>query len=98
MPGQVIYMYIYKQRIIHCSLLFLVFNQSGFVFIQWEFQVGPAVGISAGDELWMARYILEVKLWFFVVVGTHFCPAYTDNDYIFTEDIRNCWSRCFLRS
>ncbi|RWW05548.1 hypothetical protein BHE74_00006871 [Ensete ventricosum] len=27
---------------------------------QWEFQVGPAVGISAGDELWVARYILEV--------------------------------------
>ncbi|KAG9441945.1 hypothetical protein H6P81_017799 [Aristolochia fimbriata] len=26
---------------------------------QWEFQVGPAVGISAGDEVWMARYILE---------------------------------------
>ncbi|EOY03038.1 Glutamine synthase clone R1, 1,ATGLN1,1 isoform 2, partial [Theobroma cacao] len=26
---------------------------------QWEFQVGPAVGISAGDELWIARYILE---------------------------------------
>jgi len=27
---------------------------------QWEFQVGPAVGISAGDQLWVARYILEV--------------------------------------
>ncbi|KAH8487443.1 hypothetical protein Peur_069256 [Populus x canadensis] len=26
---------------------------------QWEFQVGPSVGISAGDELWVARYILE---------------------------------------
>lgn len=26
---------------------------------QWEFQVGPATGISAGDELWVARYILE---------------------------------------
>eukprot|EP00252_Welwitschia_mirabilis_P017954 TRINITY_DN40084_c0_g1_i1.p1 TRINITY_DN40084_c0_g1~~TRINITY_DN40084_c0_g1_i1.p1 ORF type:complete len:357 (+),score=17.81 TRINITY_DN40084_c0_g1_i1:70-1140(+) len=26
---------------------------------QWEFQVGPAVGISAGDQLWCARYILE---------------------------------------
>ncbi|EOY21435.1 Glutamine synthase clone R1, 1,ATGLN1,1 isoform 2 [Theobroma cacao] len=26
---------------------------------QWEFQVGPAVGISAGDELWVARYLLE---------------------------------------
>ncbi|KAF8392519.1 hypothetical protein HHK36_022862 [Tetracentron sinense] len=26
---------------------------------QWEFQVDPAIGISAGDELWVARYILE---------------------------------------
>ncbi|KAK2430691.1 glutamine synthetase nodule isozyme [Trifolium repens] len=26
---------------------------------QWEFQVGPAVGISAGDEIWVARFILE---------------------------------------
>lgn len=29
---------------------------------QWEFQVGPAVGVSAGDQLWVARYILEVEL------------------------------------
>lgn len=26
---------------------------------QWEFQVGPCVGISSGDQLWCARYILE---------------------------------------
>ncbi|PTQ26286.1 hypothetical protein MARPO_3414s0001 [Marchantia polymorpha] len=26
---------------------------------QWEFQVGPSVGIAAGDQLWAARYILE---------------------------------------
>ncbi|KAF9605271.1 hypothetical protein IFM89_015887 [Coptis chinensis] len=26
---------------------------------QWEFQVGPVVGISAADELWVARYILQ---------------------------------------
>ncbi|KAK6913522.1 Glutamine synthetase, N-terminal domain [Dillenia turbinata] len=25
----------------------------------WEFQVGTSVGISAGDELWVVRYILE---------------------------------------
>jgi glutamine synthetase len=25
---------------------------------QWEFQVGPAEGIEAGDHLWMARYIM----------------------------------------
>nr|KAJ0223112.1 hypothetical protein LSAT_V11C200074820 [Lactuca sativa] len=26
---------------------------------QWEFQVGPSAGITAADELWVARYILE---------------------------------------
>ncbi|XP_042150353.1 glutamine synthetase-like [Ixodes scapularis] len=26
---------------------------------QWEFQVGPCEGISAGDQLWMARFILQ---------------------------------------
>ncbi|KAJ7548305.1 hypothetical protein O6H91_07G006500 [Diphasiastrum complanatum] len=26
---------------------------------QWEFQVGPVVGIAAGDQIWAARYILE---------------------------------------
>ncbi|KAI3380601.1 hypothetical protein SNEBB_002956 [Seison nebaliae] len=26
---------------------------------QWEFQVGPCVGIEAGDHLWVARYILH---------------------------------------
>lgn len=26
---------------------------------QWEYQIGPAEGISAGDELWISRYILD---------------------------------------
>jgi len=26
---------------------------------QWEFQVGPCVGIDSGDQLWLARYILN---------------------------------------
>jgi len=26
---------------------------------QWEFQVGPSVGIEAGDQLWLARYLME---------------------------------------
>uniref|UniRef100_A0A098LYK2 Glutamine synthetase n=1 Tax=Hypsiglena sp. JMG-2014 TaxID=1550645 RepID=A0A098LYK2_9SAUR len=26
---------------------------------QWEFQIGPCVGIEMGDHLWMARYILH---------------------------------------
>jgi glutamine synthetase len=25
---------------------------------QWEFQIGPCIGINAADELWLARYIL----------------------------------------
>lgn len=26
---------------------------------QWEYQIGPCVGIEAGDHLWMSRYILN---------------------------------------
>jgi len=26
---------------------------------QWEYQVGPCVGISCGDNVWMSRYILD---------------------------------------
>ncbi len=26
---------------------------------QWEFQVGPCLGISLGDQLWMARFLLH---------------------------------------
>jgi len=26
---------------------------------QWEFQIGPAEGIEAGDDMWIARYLLE---------------------------------------
>jgi len=26
---------------------------------QWEFQVGPCVGVSVGDDLWVARYLLH---------------------------------------
>jgi len=26
---------------------------------QWEFQVGPCVGIDSGDQLWLARYLLN---------------------------------------
>ena len=46
----------------HFSLpsLIVFVSSCSFYDVQWEFQVGPAVGISAGDELWIARYILEV--------------------------------------
>jgi len=32
---------------------------------QWEFQVGPCEGISMGDHLWMARYLLNriAEMW-----------------------------------
>lgn len=26
---------------------------------QWEFQVGPNEGITMGDDLWMARFLLH---------------------------------------
>ena len=26
---------------------------------QWEFQIGPCEGVSIGDHLWMARYLLQ---------------------------------------
>ena len=26
---------------------------------QWEFQVGPCEGITMGDQLWVARYLLH---------------------------------------
>lgn len=26
---------------------------------QWEFQIGPSVGVAAGDDTWMARFLLE---------------------------------------
>jgi len=36
--------------------------------LQWEYQVGPSVGIEAGDHIWASRYILEV---------IHFAYLYT---------------------
>ena len=30
----------------------------GFLWLQWEFQIGPCEGIDIGDHLWMARFIL----------------------------------------
>ena len=26
---------------------------------QWEYQIGPCVGIDSGDQLWLSRYIME---------------------------------------
>jgi len=38
---------------------------------QWEFQVGPAVGIEAGDMIWMARFILERVCEDFGIIATY---------------------------
>lgn len=39
---------------------------------QWEFQVGPCVGIDMGDHLWAARYIMHrVAERFGVIVSFH---------------------------
>lgn len=37
---------------------------------QWEFQVGPCVGVTIGDDLWMARYILHRIAEEFGVIAT----------------------------
>lgn len=29
---------------------------------QWEFQVGPCPGKAMGDHLWMARYVLAIRV------------------------------------
>jgi glutamine synthetase len=66
MPGQVcrcplIPLLSLKFRRVSCFFLgCLASSANGVLRLQWEFQVGPAVGISAGDQIWVARYILEV--------------------------------------
>ncbi|VDO65838.1 unnamed protein product [Haemonchus placei] len=49
---------------------------------QWEFQLGTCEGISMGDELWMARYLLHrVAEQFGVSVTFHPKPAVTMGDW-----------------
>ncbi|KAI9123921.1 hypothetical protein K1719_005221 [Acacia pycnantha] len=43
---------------------------------QWEYQVGPSVGIEAGDHIWCSRYILEMKS---VAAGKLFQLSSLDN-------------------
>lgn len=39
---------------------------------QWEFQVGPCIGIEVGDHLWVARYIMQrIAERFGVIVSFH---------------------------
>jgi len=37
---------------------------------QWEFQVGPCEGITAGDDLWMDRFLLHRVVEDFGVVAS----------------------------
>lgn len=47
---------------------------------QWEFQIGPCIGINAADELWIARYILQ-KLGEEFGVNISFEPKPLDNPW-----------------
>lgn len=48
---------------------------------QWEFQVGPCVGIEVGDHLWAARYIMHrIAERFNVIVSFHPKPI-VDGDW-----------------
>jgi glutamine synthetase len=57
---------------------------------QWEFQIGPCCDISAGDELWVARYILH-KLGeeFDVCISFKSKSVRTLNTTFSTEESRN---------
>lgn len=47
---------------------------------QWEFQVGPCPGVTIGDDLWMARYILQRVTEDFGVLAT-FDPKPVPGDW-----------------
>ena len=54
---------------------------------QWEFQVGPCEGITMGDDLWVARFLLHrVAEEFGVVVTLNPKPMSVSKDDLFKED------------
>jgi glutamine synthetase len=65
---------------------------------QWEFQVGPCEGISMGDDLWIARFLLHRVAEEFGVVATldpkpmtvslNFCIKFIFFHLNYTERIR----------
>lgn len=49
---------------------------------QWEFQLGPSEGISMGDQLWMARYMLyRIAEMYGVIVTLDPKPAVTSGHF-----------------
>lgn len=62
MPGQVFFSLIICifVLLIKVTILLLLSPVSTVTTMQWEYQVGPSVGIEAGDHIWASRYILEV--------------------------------------
>lgn len=47
-----------------CLCIFL------FLWLQWEYQVGPCEGIEMGDHLWVSRFLLHRVCEDFGVVAT----------------------------
>lgn len=65
---------------------------------QWEYQIGPCVGIEAGDHLWVSRYILNrVAEAFGLLISYHPKPLGVNSDWngsgchtnFSTKDMRN---------
>merc|ERR1711924_270120 len=47
---------------------------------QWEYQVGPCVGIDSGDELWMSRYLM-IRVCELMGVNVTFDPQPMSGDW-----------------
>jgi glutamine synthetase len=47
---------------------------------QWEYQVGPATGIAAGDQLWMSRYLM-IRVCELLEVNVSFDPKPMEGDW-----------------
>jgi len=65
---------------------------------QWEYQIGPCIGIEAGDHLWVSRYILNrVAEAFGLLISYHPKPLGINSDWngsgchtnFSTKDMRN---------
>lgn len=53
---------------------------------QWEFQVGPVEGISAGDQVWVARYLLEVVIYLTDAITSTMLSNLLMTSSLLTED------------